>query len=113
MAGIAEREIANLKRWRDVGDGPVTYTAGSKQFGNDVIVALREIERLRAERDEVLAVLKDWLHYAEENLSEFDDDPCVAPIQRDIKLCPRCESAGCIYEKIRRTRAVLTKATNA
>jgi hypothetical protein len=32
--------IERLIRWRDVGDGPATYTAGSKQFGDDVIVLL-------------------------------------------------------------------------
>jgi hypothetical protein len=57
-------EITNLKRWRDVGDGPISYTAGSKQFADDVIVALAEISRLTAERDglrkalEPLAVLE-------------------------------------------------------
>lgn len=35
-----------LKRWRDIGDGPTSYTAGSKPFGDDVIVMLAEIERL-------------------------------------------------------------------
>jgi hypothetical protein len=42
-----QREIDRLNRWRHFGDGPATYTAGSKQFGDDVIVALIEIERLR------------------------------------------------------------------
>ena len=41
-------EIDRLNRWRHFGDGPATYTAGSKQFGDDVIVALIEIERLTA-----------------------------------------------------------------
>jgi FtsZ-binding cell division protein ZapB len=40
-------EIDRLNRWRHFGDGPATYTAGSKQFGDDVIVALIEIERLK------------------------------------------------------------------
>jgi len=42
------REITNLKRWRDVGDGPATYCAGDKQFGDDVNVLLREHDRLAA-----------------------------------------------------------------
>lgn len=37
--------IDRLIRWRDVGDGPATYTAGSKQFGDDVIVLLALVSR--------------------------------------------------------------------
>jgi len=44
---VSAPEIDRLNRWRHFGDGPATYTAGSKQFGDDVIVALIEIERLR------------------------------------------------------------------
>jgi hypothetical protein len=40
--------IERLKRWRTHGDGPITYTAGSKQFSDDVIVLLIENDRLRA-----------------------------------------------------------------
>ena len=47
---VSAPEIDRLNRWRHFGDGPATYTAGSKQFGDDVIVALIEIERLTAER---------------------------------------------------------------
>jgi hypothetical protein len=36
--------IERLKRWRDVGDGPITYTSGSLVFGSDVQVALQKIE---------------------------------------------------------------------
>lgn len=39
--------IERLTRWRDVGDGPISYTAGSGDFAKDVTEALAEIERLR------------------------------------------------------------------
>jgi hypothetical protein len=45
---VSAPEIDRLNRWRHFGDGPSTYTAGSKQFGDDVIVALIEVERLQA-----------------------------------------------------------------
>lgn len=36
-----------LKRWRDVGDGPIKYVAGDSNFGADVVALLAEVERLR------------------------------------------------------------------
>ena len=42
---------ARLKRWRDVGDGPVTYCAGDAEFSLDVQALLQE-------RDEMLAALQ-------------------------------------------------------
>src|SRR3989304_4437550 len=47
---IDPKAIERLKRWREVGDGPISYTAGSKQFADDVIVLLVEVDRLRADR---------------------------------------------------------------
>ena len=42
---------ARLVRWRDVGDGPVAYTAGDGNFGADVIALLKE-------RDDMLTALQ-------------------------------------------------------
>ena len=36
MSGAIERLI----RWRDVGDGPTSYTAGNIHFGSDVLLLL-------------------------------------------------------------------------
>lgn len=36
-----------LKRWRDVGDGPISYTAGDGNFGADVKWLLGEVDQLR------------------------------------------------------------------
>lgn len=40
--------VTRLIRWRDVGDGPISYVSGSQSFSDDVIALLREYKRLRA-----------------------------------------------------------------
>lgn len=59
--------------------------------------------------DALIAALKDWLAFAEEELGEFDLEVCdvIGP----EGLCPKCESSGCINRKIRNTRAALAKAS--
>ena len=49
--------------------------------------------------------LKDWLSFAEEELSEFDVEECTSD-----HLCPKCERSGCINMKIADTRAALSHA---
>jgi hypothetical protein len=41
--------LDRLIQWRDVGDGPVAYTAGDQDFAHDVVWALGEIDRLTKE----------------------------------------------------------------
>lgn len=66
------------------------------------------IERL-SEREKVISKMRDalegWLAFAEEELSEFDLEECTSE-----KLCPKCESSGCINLKITSTREALAKA---
>lgn len=54
---------------------------------------------------DLLAACETWLAYAEENLSEFVGDEC-----NQEKLCPRCESGGCITNKIRELQSAIKKA---
>lgn len=58
-----------------------------------------EIARLRE-------ALADWLHYATEALSEFDDDDDCSESET---LCPKCQVAGCITMKIQLARAALSE----
>lgn len=53
---------------------------------------------------EVVDALEGWLAFAEEELGEFDIEECESE-----KLCPKCESSGCINLKIRNTREALAK----
>ena len=50
---------ARLIRWRDVGDGPVAYTAGDGNFGADVIVLLKERDDMLAALEAVMAEWRD------------------------------------------------------
>jgi len=59
-------------------------------LSQDVIAVVRE-------------ALESWLGFAEEELSEFDIEAC----ENKDRLCPKCESSGCINWKIRDTRAAL------
>lgn len=52
----------------------------------------------------LVAALKGWLAFAEEELGEFDLEECESE-----KLCPKCESSGCINLKIRNARAALER----
>jgi hypothetical protein len=56
--------------------------------------------------ERLVKALEDWLHYAEDNLSEFDmpEDDCDGE-----RLCPRCVSAGCIRLKIQTARSALSR----
>jgi t-SNARE complex subunit (syntaxin) len=100
-----EIEVARLRELR-ARAGELYTVEACREVIADLLDIL--IDKPLLERDEMLSVLKDWLHYAEENLSEFDGEPCMA-----TKLCPRCESAGCIYEKIRKTKAVIATSARA
>lgn len=53
---------------------------------------------------ETIEALQMWLAFAEEELSEFDEEygKCVGE-----KLCPKCESSGCIQMKISQTRLAI------
>lgn len=44
---IDQTPIERLKRWRDIGNGPAGYTAGDRQFADDVIAVLFELEECR------------------------------------------------------------------
>lgn len=63
-----QTSLDRLTRWRDVGDGDVAYTAGSKQFANDVVAILAEIELLRG----LLRECSDAL-YGVDGLGAHDD----------------------------------------
>lgn len=80
------------------------------ESGTDVLLLdaadeIATLSRQLAAAPDLLAALKDWLAYAEENLHEFDLDDCSGE-----KLCPRCESSGCIQDKIKRARAAIARA---
>lgn len=49
--------------------------------------------------------LGDWLHFAREELSEFDIDGESCDGEA---LCPGCRNSGCIQLKIRNSHALLT-----
>lgn len=104
----SDEAVERLRRWRDVGDGPIGYTAGNTQFADDVIALLAErdrlqradeIERLRAERDALMSeafqvavaygallVERDRLREAVVELiaaiedAEFDHNVTIAPV---------------------------------
>lgn len=61
--------------------------------------------------DTVKSLLREWLDYAEINLSEFDNDD--EDCDSENYVCPRCRSNGCLQSKIRRTRAALELANKA
>ena len=44
--------LARLKRWRDVGDGPVAYCSGGQAFTDDVIALIAAYEALSLTRPE-------------------------------------------------------------
>lgn len=84
-------EITNLKRWRSHGDGPETYTAGSKQFGGDVIVLLIEYERLRALIEDGCKVFEHYdlpehaFHYRRALLSKHDRRQGIMDAQKAMR----------------------------
>ena len=51
---------------------------------------------------QVREALEGWLAFAEEELGEFEAEDCSSE-----KLCPKCESSGCIWLKIVNTREAL------
>lgn len=56
---------------------------------------------------DLVSMLGEWLEFAEGKFSEFDidgDGDCTSE-----KLCPQCESNGCIQRKIRLTRNLIAK----
>ena len=86
-------EIASLIRWRDVGDGPTCYTAGNKQFADDVIVALSEIDRITSERDELRAALDDILATTKSHVDGRDLLDELHP-RKTLALPPAPEQGG-------------------
>ena len=65
--------IQRLRRWREVGDGPASYTAGSKQFADDVIVLLTLLDDSRNKVAERLR-----------NLAAGPIEPHLAELLREI-----------------------------
>lgn len=62
--------------------------------------------------DVAIEMLKEWLEFAQDKFGEFDlddEDDCAS----DHKLCPQCESNGCIQRKIRLTRALVAPTQEA
>lgn len=62
MTSLDPTAVDRLIRWRDVGDVAVTYTAGSKQFGDDVIVVLDDIKTMRAAMRDACDLLAERTH---------------------------------------------------
>jgi len=105
----AEAERDGLAKERErLTSSPVDHRYWEGRYRTEAAENVRLVEineNITAERDAARAALKDWLAYAEEELHEFDiieDDECSAE-----RLCPKCESTGCIEIKIRNTRAAL------
>jgi hypothetical protein len=73
--------LDRLKRWREVGDGHETYTAGSKQFADDVIVLLVEVERLRADN-------ADLHRLNEQTIAAVDEAEAAALPTRNVSNEP-------------------------
>jgi len=70
MSDIVER----LRRWRDVGDGPMGYTAGDEQFASDVVALLAERDRLR---DALLQIASSGVDGESLNLSRVGHAGCI------------------------------------
>ena len=93
--GSQDAEIAAIKaRITELESNEADYESilGPRTY-NEVAEHIRGLE----------GALKDWLSFAEEELSEFDVEECTSD-----HLCPKCERSGCINMKIADTRAALS-----
>lgn len=94
---------------RTVDDNVMIVGGEGKEFGliaevvldDDAALIVRAVNR-DAQFEALIDALKDWLAFAGEELSEFDLEECESE-----KLCPKCESSGCINLKIRNARKAL------